>query len=282
MSVSPDREEGLLLELLEGRTPAGPSSEEDLASERSLADTLALLAQSLEPIPPSPSAKERLLTAIRESTPRFSPGSGPRAKHPVGRSVVPSSGSPWPLALAAALALCAIGAALFFYRDTVQLQTALAHRAGEVERLTKSEEESKLQVARLTREVRELSDRFNLVIQAGAIACPLMPKGKQQAQLAAARGVLYIAGDHQHWFLKVSGLPELPAGQVYHFWFLTGSGPQSAGTFRTVSNANAELGSPSMPMDVLAVALTVEPAGGSSSAPTGDQILFGHEKVQLL
>lgn len=276
MTPRPDREEELLFELLEGRAAASSRTEEDRATERSITDTLGWLAHGLEPVAPSQAAKRRLMVAVR------APGS--RGVSSPSGSPVAASGSArqiWRLGLAAALAALVVGSSAFLYRELRGAREELTRKQSEILRLSESARSSQAEVARLTREMSELSERFNLVIQAGAIACPLLPQGKDNARLAAARGVLYIAGDGQHWFLKVSGLPELPAGRVYHFWFITQGGPVSAGTFRTASNADAELGSPTMPTDMLAVALTVEPEG-AVTAPTGDRILFGHEKVKLL
>ena len=35
-----------------------------------------------------------------------------------------------------------------------------------------------------------------------------------------ARGVLFVAADHQHWYMSLQGLQPVPAGQVYKLWFV--------------------------------------------------------------
>jgi anti-sigma-K factor RskA len=122
-------------------------------------------------------------------------------------------------------------------------------------------------------------ERLSWMTQAGAVAFPLRPVEPSGARFA--RGVLYVAADHQHWFLKVVGLPPPAAGRGYQVWFVTAAGPVSAGMLGPATAAGAELGSASMPAGVEAVAITLEPATGMPQ-PTGAQVLAGSQVNQLL
>jgi len=90
-----------------------------------------------------------------------------------------------------------------------------------------------------------------------------------------AAGVALIA-DNSRLMFYASNLPPLPAGRTYQLWLIRARGPAivSAGTFTgsTVQFASAEL----IP-GVTAVAVTEEPAGGSS-LPTGHKLLLGTTK----
>lgn len=76
--------------------------------------------------------------------------------------------------------------------------------------------------------------------------------------------------------LLATGLPPLPTGDLYQLWFVGPDAPVSAALVAPDPNGNATIrltvpGSVTMPM---AMALTIEPAGGVST-PTGDVYLLG-------
>ena len=81
-----------------------------------------------------------------------------------------------------------------------------------------------------------------------------------------SRGVLFTA----------QGLSALPANRVYQLWVVTPTAPVSAGLL-TVSATGTTTIFSTLPADLsslVAVAVTIEPAGGVSS-PTGPKVLIG-------
>jgi anti-sigma-K factor RskA len=105
-------------------------------------------------------------------------------------------------------------------------------------------------------------------------------QAQQLTQLLAAKDVKTVSGSFskgggatvvvsasQHRALLVAhGLPALPDGKVYEAWTITGS-PAPAGTF-TPGSAQTVLSLPAAAVTAQQVAVTVEPAGGSTKPST--------------
>src|SRR5262249_12646911 len=68
---------------------------------------------------------------------------------------------------------------------------------------------------------------------------PVAPPGQPPLQ-PEAHGMLFVAADHQHWYMALQGLQPAPAGQVYKLWFMADH-PVSSGSFT---------GRPGDPMDL--------------------------------
>jgi hypothetical protein len=68
--------------------------------------------------------------------------------------------------------------------------------------------------------------------------------------------------------LLTDGLPALTGSQTYQAWLIDADGPTSAGVLGSAAEPSAALGA--LPGDVEAVAVSVEPAGGSEQP--GDEI----------
>ena len=90
----------------------------------------------------------------------------------------------------------------------------------------------------------------------------------QSRQGDASMQVTYVP-DQQVAVMEVD-LPPLPAGRVYQAWRIDGGSPVSLGLVETTSGSVAMVGDLS---GASAVALSVEPAGGSV-APTTNPILI--------
>ena len=91
---------------------------------------------------------------------------------------------------------------------------------------------------------------------------------------AAAGNLLYADQDH-FGILYVSGLPELPPGLDYQLWYVVGDSPPRPGdTFEVNTQGVGSLALTEDVQQVDAVALTVEPDGGSE-APTSAILLAG-------
>lgn len=294
-----EREEWIILALLEGEDAtelaARAESEEERRLVREYAEVMGLLSHALDPVEPRPQVQQRLMAAVAGAaggtpsagkTPSdagaLADGGGAVAPFmsPAPRSTAGRGWGAWPQTLAAGLALLMLGLSLFLYLRLERAQQQVSRLSAELARVSQGERESAARLARLEREVAAASSKLAMVTQAGAEACPLRPVGGDPPH-PRARGVLFIAADHQHWFLKVTGLEPAPEERTYQLWFITDAGPVSAGTFRTGATAEAEIGSPSMPSGITAVAVTVEPAAGARQ-PSGPPVLYGAEKMTLL
>ncbi len=257
-------------------------------------EVLGLLAQEPAPVAPRPETRERLLASLRAGGAATADLAPPAPQPPAAEVVpfpIPDQTAPapepaapprrvWPWLAAAGLALAAISA--LWVQSSLDLRAARSQAAGLGRDLAASRERERAaseRLAGLELDLAGLSSKLGMVTQAGSLVCPLRPQpGGPGSQ---ARGAVYIAADHQHWFLRVVGLPPVPAGETYQLWFLTAEGPVSGGVFRTAAGADAEIGSPTMPGGIVGFAVTVEPAPGAAS-PTGPRVLAGSETRELL
>ena len=307
-----EREDQIILAVLAGEEgPRSSASEEEQTLRRLYTELLGLLPRSLQPVEPRPEVRARLLAAIRERGLRGEvpapaearawapePPAAEAALEATRPGVLPSEEATHPsltlaqlapvrpprprrrrlaLALAAGIALVAAGLAGFLFARLEEARAELVRKEHEIRALADRGEERSGELASLRRELAEMAGKLALVTQPGAEACPLRPPSGP----GAARGVVYVAADHQHWLLRTTGLPPVPADRTYQLWFVTDRGPVSGGTFSTVAGADAELGSPSMPRGITAMAITVEPAGGAPE-PSGEPVLYGSETMRLL
>ena len=181
----------------------------------------------------------------------------------------------WPLRLAASLAVVALGAAAWLFMALQEREAALARLRAEARALTARATELEAASA----EARAAAANFALVTSPTVELCALRPSpgGPQPA----ARGMLFVAADHQHWYLALHGLQPSAAGRRYQLWFLADSGPVSAGLFDARPGAPVELSSETMPAGTRAVSVTLELATGSR-APTGPQVLYGEGLTRML
>jgi hypothetical protein len=122
-----------------------------------------------------------------------------------------------------------------------------------------------------SRELEDLRRKLALVTSPDVVVAALEPAGTPPTQ-PAARGVVFVAVDHQHWYLSVAGLAPSPPGRSYQLWFLNDAGPQNAGVFRVAGERAVELASPQMPLGTREVKVTLEPESGSPR-PSGPEIL---------
>jgi hypothetical protein len=92
------------------------------------------------------------------------------------------------------------------------------------------------------------------------------PQASARAFWSRSRGMVFTA----------SNLPPLPAGKTYQLWVVTGKGPLSAGllTPDAQGSANETFSTPPDIPQPVAMAVTIEPAGGSPG-PSGDRYLVG-------
>jgi hypothetical protein len=278
VSDEPNRDSGPDAEVLERlfeQLDRGEELEADSGGpegrvHREYLELLGLMGEAAEPMEPSPAVKERLLAAV----------TGPVSRAEVVALPAPpvvSTSRRWALRLAASLALALAG---FSGYQAVQMSgqratiDQLARRLEEVEARTPT-------VASMRDQLAEMRSRLAFVSERGVEICALRPMAAESRE-ANSRGVLYVAADHQHWYLTIDGLVPCKEGRSYQLWFVPEDGePVSAGTFDVGEGVRVELSSKTMPAATRAVTVTLEPAGGSQ-APTGPAVLYGDEVMAVL
>lgn len=294
-------EETVILSVLAGaEEPAPVAGPEGEQLRREYTELLGLLPYSLDPIEPAPELKARVMAAALGDSAAAPAAGSTRGDIPDPQEASPAADagtaaaatgtgnvvpllrrtSFWPLALAAAVTLLMVGLSTVFYAQLRASEGELAELSRELASVEGREQAMAAQLARANEQMAGITERLAIITQPGAEACPLRPVG-EDPMLPVASGILYIAADHQHWYLKVTGLEPVPEGKEYQVWFMTEDGPVSAGALQMELGSEAELGSPSMPPGITGVAVTVEPRGGAPR-PTGSMVLYGDEKMELL
>lgn len=199
-------------------------------------------------------------------------------------AAIPRRSYRWALPLAAVFALAALGVGYHDFTVGQQLESTrqellASRREGQqlAERLRAAEVNP--QLAALRDQMREMDTQLRLVTSPGTAVCALRPS--HGAPVRDAKALLYVAPDHQHWYLRAQNLPAPGEGRVYHLWFLVGERPVPAGTFQLVGD-EAVMSSPTMPEGTSAALVTVEPTGAPGERPTGPAVLYGKDMVALL
>lgn len=271
-----DLVERLFDELSRGEGLAAGASGPEGEVRREYLEIFGLVGAAVEPIEPPPAIRQRLLAEVagRADLNTAAPAAPVVAMRP---PPTPSSSRRWALPLAACLALVLAGfsgyqaAQLSGQRATID---QLSRRVEEVEARTPT-------VAAVQGQLAEMRDRMAMVTGRGVEICALRPMAVEASQ-ANSRGVLYVAKDHQHWYLTIEGLTPCKQGRSYQLWFVPADGePVSAGTFDVGEGVRVELSSDTMPHATRAVTVTLEPAGGSLE-PTGPAVLHGDEVMAIL
>lgn len=267
---------------------------------RRYTEVLGLLGYAAEPQPAPEALKSRILTALAgDETQRIDPKTIPMASAPSrvesrtepappvpGRRAVRTARRPsWLAAVLALVALGLLAGLLWFsheleaHRERLAAQEVLLAELDEILQETRSEQASAVDANRAA--LAEIRDRFRLVTAAGTEICPMLPP--ERSPQPDARGVLYVAADHQHWYLKAEGLEPLEASRVYQLWFVAGpeGEPVSGGTFRPAESGEIQLDSPTMPEGTTAALVTLEPPEGRDR-PSGPVVLYGDEVMRIL
>jgi type II secretory pathway component PulM len=137
------------------------------------------------------------------------------------------------------------------------------------------------QLAQYESDLARMQEQLALVTSQGVEVCSLQPMAAA-AEQTGARGTLFVASDHQHWYLRIDDLEPCPQGNAYQLWFLMADGSAVDGGILDVRHgAELEVTSNTMPDGTVGVNITLEPAGGSE-APSGPSILYGDEVMRLL
>lgn len=282
-------------------TPRGDETEETLA--RLYAEVLGLIPSELEPVAPSPGARERLLTAIGAVPAAPAPdGTASKAERQTGSRPVPvpmpapaTSETPpapvpadasrpvpriapaprprrpsrWPLALAATLALAFAGLSAWLWQAGQEQRAQIAGLRQQIEAQSQISAEAVRERQQAHAEMDKMREQFTLVTSPAVAVRPMQAVGDQPG----ARGMLFVAPDHRHWYLSLEGLQPAPAESVYKLWWVTSQGrPLDAGSIVAEAGEKIQMGSDAMPADTRDVVITLEPAG-SGPEPSGPPVL---------
>jgi hypothetical protein len=257
----------------------------DEASEtlsRLYTEVLGLIPYELDPVAPSAGARARLMAAVHgEARPAAAeparvtppvPLQEPRTARPAA-AVRPARASRWPLALAAVLALALLGLSFWLYSQVGAQRATIADLRHQLSLERARSEGAVAKVRQLENEGFDLRQNLTLVSSRAVLVSPMRPVAPPgQAPLQPdAHGMLFVAADHQHWYMALQGLQPAPAGQVYKLWFVADR-PVSSGAFTARPGEPMDLSSQQMPAGTKGAIVTLE-RDPNAPAPTGPTIL---------
>lgn len=292
-------------EPLPADTPDIPDTAADAAEEtlaRLYTEVLGLLPYELTPEPPRPEARRRLLETISSAeaaparpprqearpVPEPAPASAPAAaSDPVAPIAPPPRParrrSAWPLTAAAALMIALAGLSLWLYTglERREAQIDALQRELQVFRARAGEPGAAAAEAELLRaQLAELRGKLSLVTSRAVEVSPMRPVGEPPVQPGAS-GILFVAADHQHWYLALEGLRPVPPGRVYKLWFVADAGTVDAGSFTARPGEPVELSSESMPAGTRSAVITLED-DPATEIPAGPEVLRAAAVYQIL
>jgi len=229
--------------------------------ERLEAELWGLMPCLMEPVAPSSRCKQKLMDRLEPA----SVGQIPRVEE-VKRSR-------WLLPLAAGLTLLAVGFAASMVGTVREQRGQLAALRAKVEQLSGGPTATVLAA-----DLAAVRGNLGLASSRGVEICPLRPMtvGDDSPE-ESPYGLLFLAADHQHWYVRVGGLEARP-DRYYRVWFETEDGLVPAGN---LVGDELELSAPTMPEGTRAVhvSLETEPA---PTVPSDQIVLFGNDMIQLL
>jgi hypothetical protein len=273
-----------------GAPEAGARDGGDAAEAETLArlyhELLGLLPAALPPAVVPPEIKRRLMAAIQAApaglagesgavTAASSPPARPRAAAVEPRR---TRARRWPTALAAALILALLGASGWLVLGLRQQGETIAGLGRQRDEARRQAGEAESRLARLTAEIGRMRDRVAVVASPGVEACALKPV---MPAMSGAHGMLFVAADHQHWYMSLRGLPPAGGNRVYQLWFVADQGPVSGGTFTGEPGQPMDLSSERMPAGTKAVRVTLE-NGAGAAAPSGPDVLRNADTLHAI
>lgn len=286
-------------------SPGGTPPPDELSETDTLArlytEVMGLIPYQLEPVEPSPEVRTRLMALVHgdETQPAADAGratpplavplrSSQEVRAPRPASPVPPahqgaasrrSSRQWPLALAAVLSFLLLGLSAWLYLQLGQQRQTIASLEQELAT-------ERARVAEVTEEARkihatalDMREKFSLVTSPAVEVSPMRPVGEPPPQ-PYARGILFVASDHQHWYLSLDGLQPATNGKAYKLWFVADQGAVPAGSFTAQPGAPIELSSKHMPAGTKGVLVTLED-DPQAPKPTGPEILRAAAVYQI-
>jgi hypothetical protein len=205
---------------------------------------------SVDPVDLPAGLKSKVLAAV-VSQPQVRAFSRLRVRETRTRSM-----APW-LALAAGLALATLGGS---YGWRAQQESVRVRAEAE-----RAQTDARARVAALEERLAVMGAPD--VVQVPLQGQPDAPGSTARVFMSKTRGMV----------LNAEHLPALPAGRVYQLWVVTKQAPVSIGVFSVGADGSAQGVMPvpaEATRDPVAVAVTIEPAGGVLS-PTGPKVLVG-------
>jgi len=121
-------------------------------------------------------------------------------------------------------------------------------------------------------------EKLELVSQRGVGICALRPTLAGANGAEGPYGLLFVAADHQHWYVRVEGL-EVASDRYYRVWFETEDGALVAAG--NLIGSELELSAPTMPEGTRAVHVSLE-REPSPEVPSGEIVLFGDDMIEVL
>lgn len=270
----------------------GDETAETLA--RLYTEALGLIPLELPPAEPDPAVKSRLMAIVRGEEPRAAapepvpppvvapaPAPPPRpsgeVRMPAPVTPIPQPRRPavrpsrWPMALAATFALLFLGLSVWLYTGLVQQEETIARLTREMEAQRRRADQAAAEMEQARTRMGRMRENFAIVTSPAVEVSPMRPMGETPMQ-PNARGMLFVAADHQHWYLSLEGLEPAPRGQAYKLWFEADQGVVPAGSFTAEPGVPIELSSKEMPEGTKGVMVTLEP-DPQAAIPTGPEVL---------
>ncbi len=257
--------------------------EESETLARLYTEVLGLIPYELAPVAPAAGAKARLMAAVRGEGRPVAAAEPARVPPPVPlqeprtarQAAAPAArrASRWPLRLAAVLALALLGLSAWLYSQVGAQRAAIADLRHQISLERARSEGAVAKVRQLENEGFDLRQSLNLVSSRAVLVSPMRPVGPpgQPPLQPDAHGMLFVAADHQHWYMSLQGLQPAPAGQVYKLWFVADR-PMSSGSFTAKPGEPMDLSSQRMPAGTKGAIVTLE-RDPNAPAPTGPAIL---------
>jgi hypothetical protein len=277
----------------EAPAPRGDETAETLA--RLYTEMLGLIPAELDPVEPAPAVKDRLMAIVRGEEPRAAapvpaplppprPSGEVRAPAPV--TPIPQPRRPavrpsrWPLALAATLALLFLGLSAWLYTGLVQQEETIARLTREMETQKQRADQAAAEMEQARARMTRMREHFSVVTSPAVEVSPMRPAGGAPVQ-PNARGMLFVAADHQHWYLSLEGLEPAGGNRVYMLWFEADQGSVLAGSFTAEPGVPIELSSKEMPAGTKGVMVTLE-TDPQAATPGGPEVLRAAGVFQII
>jgi hypothetical protein len=190
------------------------------------------------------------------------------------------------LGLAAALILALGGTCGWLYQGLAAQDETIARLGRERDQERERTNQLEGELSRLTSEVGNMRSNVAVITSPAVEVCALRPVATAAAagmpDMAAVHGILFVAADHQHWYMSLHGLKPAGGGKVYQLWFVGDQGPVSGGTFGgAAAGAPWDVGAEHMPAGTREIKITLEPNAGAT-APAGPEVMRNADPLRIL